>query len=95
MRKKARPLGDLLLKYLRDEGLETPLLEYRIVQAWTPVVGEAVSRYTSDVHVRGGVLHAKIKSPALRQNLMMMHHELARKLNEYVGSQVITDVNLI
>ncbi len=95
MRRKEQTLGDSLLKYLRSQGLETPLLEYRITQAWTPVLGESISRYTAELYVRGGVLHAKIKSPALRQNLMMMHHELARKLNEYVGSQVITDVRLL
>lgn len=83
------------MKYLRSEGLETPLMEFRIVQAWTPVVGESVSRYTSEIYVRGGILHAKIKSPALRQNLMMMHKELARRLNAYVGSNIITDVRLM
>lgn len=95
IRSKSKPLGDILMQYLRSEGLETPLLEYRITQAWSPVVGEVISKYTSEVYVRNSILHVKLKSPALKQNLMMMHQELARKLNAHVGSQVISDVRFI
>lgn len=95
IRSKAQPLGDILLQFLRSEGLETPLLEYRITQAWPVVAGEMISKYTTEVYVRNSMLHVKLKSPALKQNLMMMHQELARKLNTHVGSQVITDVRFI
>ena len=32
-------LGDVIRRYLRLEGLETPLNEYRLVDAWKDVVG--------------------------------------------------------
>ena len=89
---KAQPLRDVLLTYLRAEGLETPLLEYRITQAWPEVMGEAISRYTRQVYVRGGQLHVQLTSSVLRQELMMEHRRIAQKLNAHVGAQVITDV---
>lgn len=83
------------MQFLRSEGLETPLLEHRIVSAWTTVMGEGVSKYTSDLYVKNSVLWVKLKSPALKQNLMMMHSEIARKLNAHVQSQVISDVHFL
>ena len=87
-----QPLGDALLAFLREEGLETPLLEYRITQAWPEVMGNVISRYTRQVFVREGKLQVQITSAPLRQNLMMEHKRIAQKLNDHVGSYVISDV---
>lgn len=89
---KSQPMRDVLLAFLRQEGLETPLLEYRITQAWPEVMGAVISRYTRQVFVREGKLQVQLTSAPLRQNLMMEHKRIAQKLNEHVGSQVISDV---
>ncbi|MBP5392797.1 MAG: DUF721 domain-containing protein [Bacteroidaceae bacterium] len=88
----SQPLQDILLAFLRQEGLETPLLEYRIAQAWPEVMGEMVNRYTKQVFVREGKLHVQLSSAPLRQNLMMEHKRIAQKLNDHVGSYVVSDV---
>ena len=85
-------LHDALLFFLREQGLETPLLEYRVVQAWAEVMGETINRYTKQVFVRDSKLQVKLTSAPLRQNLMMEHKRIAQKLNEHVGSYVISDV---
>ncbi len=92
---KAQMLRDAIMVFLRAEGLETPLLEYRITQAWAEVMGKAINRYTTQVYVKNVVLTVQISSPALRQNLMMEHKRLAQKLNDYVGSHVISDVTFL
>lgn len=92
MRYKPQTLQDVLQVFLRSQGLETPLLEYRIVQAWPDVMGNVVARYTRQVYVREGKLHVQIASAPLRQNLLMEHKRIAQKLNLHVGSQVISDV---
>lgn len=89
---KGLPIRDVLLAFLREQGLETPLLEYRITQAWPEVMGAVISRYTRQVFVREGKLHVQLTSAPLRQNLMMEHKRIARKLNDHVGSYVISDV---
>ena len=95
IKNKPKQIGDLLMQFLRSEGLETPLLEHRIVSAWTTVMGEGVSKYTSELYVKNSVLWVKLKSPALKQNLMMMHSEITRRLNAHVQSQVISDVHFL
>ena len=83
------------MQFLRSEGLETPLLEHRIINAWPAVMGDTISRYTTDIYIKNSILWVKLKSPALKQNLLMMHGDITRKLNAYVKSQVITDVHFL
>lgn len=87
-----RALNDVLLAFLKQEGLETPLLEYRITEAWPEVMGKTISRYTKQVFVKESKLHVQLTSAPLRQNLMMEHKRIAQKLNEHVGTYVISDV---
>lgn len=85
-------LGDIIRRYLRLEGLETPLNEYRLVDAWKDVVGPAVTRYTTNLYIRNQVLYVHLASSVVRQELMMAREMLVRNLNTQVGSQVIVDI---
>jgi len=91
-RRNAVEIGELIRQYLRAEGLETPLNEYRIIQSWGVIAGPAIQKYTGEIFVKNSILNVKIKSPALRQNLNMNRTALAQRLNEHVGAQVITEV---
>ena len=55
-------------------------------------MGATVAQYTGEIKIFGNVLRVQIKSPALRQNLLMMRTELARKMNDCVKAQVIQEV---
>ncbi len=92
LRGKAESIDTLINQFLRAEGLETPLQEYRIIQSWYKIAGEAISKYTGDIFIRNGILNVQIKSPALRQNLMMSRTLLAQRLNQQVGGQIITNI---
>ncbi len=93
-RRKVKPLSEVLGKALRDGGLESPLLQKRILAAWDEVVGATVARYTQEKSIRNQTLFVKISNPALRQDLSMMRTQLVKRLNEYVGSFVISEVRI-
>lgn len=91
-RRKAKPIGDLLNEYLRAEGLETPLLQKRLIDSWPVVMGAAISRYTDSVFIKNQTLFVKISSPSLRADLSMMRAGIVKRLNSHAGSDVIADV---
>ena len=88
------PLDEVLKKLLREEGLEVPLLQKRLVDAWEVVTGNVVSRYTAEKYIRNQTLFVKITNPALRQDLSMMRTQLVKRLNEQVGSFIISDIKI-
>lgn len=93
-RKDVQPLGDILQKFLRDEGLETPLLQRRVIDAWEQVTGHMVAGNTREKFIKNQVLFVKIVNPALRQDLSMMRTKLTQRLNSAVGANVIVDVRV-
>lgn len=93
-RRKVQNLDDVINQFLRHEGLETPLLQRRVIDAWGKVAGRVVERYTGEKFIRNQTLFVKIVNPALRSDLSMMRAELVRKLNAEVGSIVITEVKI-
>lgn len=91
-RNNAEQIGDVIRKFFRVNGLETPLNEYRLVQAWREVVGPAISKYTSNLYIRNQILYVHLTSSVLRQELMMGRDILVRNLNDKVGAQVIVNI---
>lgn len=82
------------MQNLRTNGLETPLLQRRLIEAWPNVTGDIVARYTTDCYIHNQTLYVKIKNSALRADLSMRRSDLVIKLNHAVGSNVIVDIHL-
>lgn len=93
-RRKVQTLTDILQQTLRENGLETPLLQHRLIDAWPTVVGKTIDEYTGERFIKNQTLFVKILNPALRQDLSMMRTQLVKRLNEQVGALVITEVRI-
>lgn len=93
-KREVKSINDILQQFLRKEGLETPLQQKRLIDAWDSVAGPMVVRYTQEKFIKNQILFVKITNPALRQDLSMMRQQLTRRLNEVVGSSVISDVRV-
>ena len=94
-RRKSEAIGDVLQRFLRQEGLETPLAQYRLIQSWPQVTGKAVANATAELYIKNQTLYARLTSAVLRSELMMQRQALAYALNQAVQKQVITDVVLM
>ena len=91
-RSNAQSIGELIRHYLRQEGLETPLNEVRLIKAWPEVLGPVINSYTKELYIKNQVLYVHLTSAVLRQELMMGREILVRNLNAKVGAQVITNI---
>ena len=87
-----KSIGELILKNLRAQGLETPLQQKRLIEAWPEVMGAMIAGYTQEVFIKNQTLHVRLTNPALRADLSMMRAEIVKKLNTAVGSQVIVEI---
>jgi hypothetical protein len=93
MRKqKAEQVGLLVSQFLREEGLETPYNEYRLIEAWPEVMGQGIANLTVDLQIRNRVLYVRLRSSVLRQEMMASRRQLAHRLNEAIGAQVIDNI---
>ena len=88
-------LTDALVAYLRESGLEKPVMELQVEELWPRVMGETVAHLTRSVEVKDGVLIVHINSAALKAQLFENRFELVRKLNEAVGAEAIKDCRIL
>jgi len=91
-RNNAEQIGDVIRKFLRDERLECPLNEQRLINAWKEVLGAGIASYTGDLYIRNQILYVHLTSAALRQELMMGRELLVKSLNRHVGATVIVNI---
>ena len=62
-------IGDAIVAFLRESGLEQPVLETRIVELWPEVMGDTVARLTRSVKIKNAMLIVHISSAALKAQL--------------------------
>ena len=93
-KRQAKRIDEILQQFMRQEGLETPLQQKRLLDSWETVTGTMVARYTGEKYIKNQTLHVKITNPALRQDLSMMRSQLIKRLNGEVGAMVIADIRI-
>lgn len=91
-RNETEQIGTLLRKFMREEGLETPLNEKRLIDSWKEVLGPTIASYTQDLYIRNQILYVHLTSAVLRQELMMERELLVKSLNRHVGAAVIVNI---
>lgn len=85
-------VSELVNVFLRQNGLEMPLLQRRLIDSWEKVAGKVIERYTEEKYIRNQVLYVKLSRPALRSDLSMMRTDLVNRLNQEVGAKIIIDI---
>ncbi len=85
-------IDGLLKKFLRENSLETPLLQRRVINSYDAVVGQTVAKMSGEKFIKNQTLFVKIKRAALRNDLSMMRTDIVKKLNEAVGAYAISDI---
>lgn len=91
-KREVQSIKDLIMRNMRVQGLETPLLQKRVMDAWPLIAGPAVERYTRETYIRNQTMYVQLTNPALRADLSMRRQEFVRLLNSHVGSNVIIDI---
>jgi len=91
-KRKEQLVSDLVMRNLRALGLETPLLQRRLIESWPVVAGDAIARYTTNLRIQNQTLYVRLSVPALRADLSMRRQEFVQRLNAHVGGQVIADI---
>ena len=94
-RKDAQSLDSVIAEWIRENDLEKPLLEHRVVEQWDTILGPTIARYSRDISVKDGMLRVRITNAALRQELFEQRYKLINKLNEAVGGEAIKDIRLL
>ena len=93
MRKKnTESLRDVVRQVLREQNLDGKLNDKHLIEAWPVVLGQNISKYTTDLRVKDRTLYVSLSSAVLRHDLFLSRHEIKTALNRHVGKEVIANI---
>lgn len=92
-RKNTESIGDVLRQYFEDNPfIKRKIAESRAIKGWYKILGQAASRYTTNVYLRNGTMYIHLSSSVLRSELLMAKDRLIESLNKEAGMQIINDL---
>ena len=82
-------LGDVLKDFIQTNNLEKGLDKVNAKEAWDSVMGNAISKYTTDVKLDRDTLYVQLSSSVLREELSYGKEKIIKILNEELGKELI------
>lgn len=93
-RKDVKKIDSLLHQFVRANGLERGLAEYRLMKSWNDLLGVTIARKTKSLRIQNRRLFVTLHSSVVRNELSLIKNELIPRLNEAAGMNVIDDLVL-
>ncbi len=82
-------LGDVLKDFITTNRLDTGLDKVNAKEAWDNVMGNAISKYTTDLKLDRETLYVQLSSSVLREELSYGIDKIIKMLNEELGKDLI------
>ncbi len=91
-RTKTQLMGELLEEFFRRPYIAAKVAEGKLPDTWRTVVGDRVANETTELKIENHILHVRIRSSVLRQELFYQRDALRDALNEQAGVHLINAV---
>ena len=94
MPEEPRPVGDALRAVRRQLGTPAPSVFERVRAVWPELVGDALARHSSPLHLRSGVLRVGVDDPAWGGQFRYLADTLVAALAEQVPDAAIREISV-
>lgn len=91
-RTKTQLMGELLEEFFRRPYIAAKVAEGKLPDTWRTVVGDRVANETTELKLENHILHVRIRSSVLRQELFYQRDALRDALNEHAGVRLVNVV---
>lgn len=88
-RTKTQLMGDLLEEFFQRPYIAAKVAEGKLPETWRAVVGNRTADETTELRLENHILHVRIRSSVLRQELFYQREALKEELNARSGVKLI------
>jgi predicted nucleic acid-binding Zn ribbon protein len=85
-------MGDLLEEFFQRPYIAAKVAEGKLPETWRAVVGNRAADETTELRLENHILHVRIRSSVLRQELFYQREALKEELNARSGVKLINAV---
>lgn len=87
-------LKEAIDRLLQAYRLKGKMIEIDAMNAWHEVMGEVISNKTDEVFVKDRILHVRLTSAALREELSYGKQMIVKNINEHLEVDYLKDAVL-
>ena len=80
---------------MNRDDLRPRIHEQRVLDAWDPVVGNAIAEVTQPMRVKNRVLHVRVIHPAWMQELQFHKKLILQKMKDFLGAPLLEDLRWV
>lgn len=91
-RTKTQLMGDLLEEFFQRPYIAAKVAEGKLPDTWGAVVGDRIANETTELRLENHILHVRLRSSILRQELFYQREALRDALNEKSGVRLVNAV---
>lgn len=91
-RTKTQLMGDLLEEFFQRPYIAAKVAEGKLPDTWRAVVGDRIANETTELRLENHILHVRLRSSILRQELFYQREALRDALNEKSGVRLVNAV---
>ena len=93
MRKSnTQKISEVIDEYLKNSGLTHKLKKARIINHWEELMGKAIAKRTTSIHIRSKTLFISLNSSVVKNELMMMRQQIIDAINKHAGEIIIEKI---
>ncbi|MGV8080841.1 MAG: DciA family protein [Syntrophales bacterium] len=86
---KPEPLGQIIRKVAKREGIPLNTADLRLLSFWDRAVGPQVAAQTYPQEIRRGILLVRVSSSVWMHQLQFLKEDILRKLQDVMGSDTV------
>jgi predicted nucleic acid-binding Zn ribbon protein len=88
----SRQIGTAIESVLKQLGLGQRLQEFEILDMWSSIVGERISKVTHAEHIREGKLYVHVTHATWRNELVYLKKDIIDKINKTTRKNIVKDI---
>ena len=85
-------MGDLLEEFFKRPYIAAKVAEGRLPDTWRAIVGDRAAELTTELRLERHILHVRIRSSVLRQELFFQRDALRDEINRRSGVRLVNAV---
>lgn len=91
-RTKTQLMGELLDEFFKRPYIAAKVAEGKLPDTWRAIVGDRTADETTELRLVNHILHVRIRSSVLRQELFYQRASLQEELNRRSGVRLVNAV---
>ncbi len=88
------PISEIIDTFFSKKQMEKAVVEGSAKQMWSDIVGDYISKHTTDVFLKNKILTVRLSSSAAKAEVHMRRRYYIQELNLKLGAGAVTNIFL-